>query len=133
MATEERTVLGPVTTICGSALKIALYIYTAHTLNHAHERQQEPSGSITELEHLESCEHRRHTSSGALLAFPLPGRAAGEEHPLFTSIHLKTKNVKQSVTSDTPFVLLCRLVWSVCSRRSFGNDLIINDEQLRTG
>lgn len=27
MATEERTVLGPVTTICGSALKIARYIY----------------------------------------------------------------------------------------------------------
>lgn len=27
MATEARTVLGPVSTICGSALKIALYIY----------------------------------------------------------------------------------------------------------
>lgn len=99
MATEARTVLGPVSTICGSALKIALYIYiqtesthitACHT--HTHTRQWEPSGSISELKHLEIREYRHHTSSPALFAFPLPGRAAEEEgHPLFKSILMKQR------------------------------------------
>lgn len=77
----------------------ALYIhtdweYTHHSVphTHTHTRQWEPSGSISELKHLEIREYRHHTSSPALFAFPLPGRAAEEEgHPLFKSILMKQR------------------------------------------
>lgn len=76
-----------------------LYIHTdctvccTHTLTHiyVHTRQWEPSGSVSELKHLEICEYRHHTGSAALFAFPLPGRAAEGEHPLFTSILMKQR------------------------------------------
>lgn len=78
MATKAKTVLGSISTICGPALKIALYIYiqtvctlTAQRAAYSHTRQWEPSGSISELKHLEICEYRHHTSSPALYSFYL--------------------------------------------------------------
>lgn len=92
MATEARTVLGPVSTICGSALKIARYIYIQTVYTERGAAHTHDSGSkVAKLKHLEMREYRHHTSSPALFAFPLPGRAVEEERPLVTSILMKQR------------------------------------------
>lgn len=57
MATEAKTVLGPVTTIYGSSLKIALYIYihtdcvdTQHSLHVRAHTHRDSGSQVAELQ-----------------------------------------------------------------------------------
>ncbi len=106
------------------------HTHKPHTHTHTHTRQWEPSGSITELKHLESCSYRHHTSSPALFAFPLPGRAAEEERPPFTSI-LTKQRMRNSLSWDwhsfcaaVGAALHARLEWMQLAL--LGNELLMN-------
>lgn len=99
MATEARTVLGPVSTICGSDLKIALYIYIQTVCTHTHctvHTHTHDSGSqVAALQHWSIWKSREYTDTTPALRHCLHSLHLGEQQeevrPVFTSILMKQR------------------------------------------
>lgn len=131
MATEERTVLGRVTTICGSALKIALYIYIQTACTHSRERTH------TTVE--AKWQHYRAEASGKLrvqtphqlssiVCIPSTWESCRRRTPSIY-IHSYENKEREIVCCEWQFfcaALHAHLEWMQPPYCSFGDDLLMN-------
>lgn len=139
-ATEARTVLGPVSTICGSDVKIALYIYIqtvythysdwAHTLTHTHGGGSQVAAlqrwSIWKSTSRDATPALQHCSHSLYLGEQQQKKNALHLQPFFTD--KECERVRHG--TDVPFVPLwaplCTLLWRGCNWLCFGDDLLMN-------